>query len=267
MAQKTGADKVSEDSKLTLLAMGVQCEQDNQFEKAMQYYRTAMMLGSTEAQERFSSLMAKIQDVRRHKQALEEEQALERSARQGNAEDAMRLAKIYLSAQKVDKAVEMLQLASKYKNAEAAYTLAKMYETGDRVPKDFAKAEKCYELGAQNGHPECAYMWAKLLELRARDTTAPQEKERLLKEVSHWMKEAADRGYAKAAFEFALTLISAEQLEAALGYMEKAEESAGKDMPITVSLKDLTASYKKLAGIGMDMPPAPSVSPVHSVTR
>lgn len=245
--------KAAEDPKLTFLATGAKFEQDGQFEKALQYYQAAALLGDAEAWNRITALTAKIRETQNQKQAQEEKQVLERSARRGNAMDALRLAQQYFTEKKIDKSVEMFNLAIQNKSSDAAFALAKMYETGDHVPRDFAKAEKCYEQGAQNGHPECAYMWAKLLELKARDAGNPQEKDKFSKEALRWMKEAADRGHAKAAFELAQTMAFMGQITGALSYMEKVKKTAQSGVPVTMDLKKLANFCEILVRVGMNL--------------
>lgn len=235
---------------LTLLAMGSKFEEDHQFENALQCYKTAQLMGEKDAERFMKALLLKLKQAGNEQQNAERNQALARSADQGNAEDAFRLANIFLDEKKTEEAVERFKQAIQNKSAEAAYVLAKMYETGDRVPKNFAEAEKCYELGAQNGHAECAYMWAKLLELKARDAASPQEKDQLSKETLRWMKEAADRGHAKAAFEVAQAMAFVGQLGMALTYIEKAQKTAAQGTSITMDLKTLMNFCSVLTRMG-----------------
>lgn len=239
---------------LTFLAMGTQSEQVGQLDQALQYYKAAALVDPAKAEPYIKATETRIQQERDKKQEEETELALERSARQGNAADALRLGKARLDKGKIDLGIEMLNLASQYKNSEAPYILAKMYETGDRVPVDLEKAETYYEIGAQNGNPECAYIQAKLLELKSKEIQDIKAREQKSNEAQKWLKEAADRGHAKAAFEFFWTMVSKGMFGPALEYMEKARITAKDDTSITIGLRDLVNFCGQLARWGQGLP-------------
>lgn len=241
---KKSEDNQSQDIVHVLIAMGKKYEEDQQFLRAKDCYRAASLIDSTLAQQAIRTLEIKMKNEVEKKKQSEEIQALSRSAQQGNASDAYKLGKIYYKKNKIDDAIKMWVLAGDYKHAKAPYRLAQMFEKGEKVEIDLAKAEKYYRIGARNGHPECAYITSKLLEIEAKKN--PQQAAKISEEAFHLKEEAANRGHALAAAEVGYMYAAQNEHIQARLYFEKAKKYAEPDATITVSLRQIMA-YNILA--------------------
>jgi tetratricopeptide (TPR) repeat protein len=169
------------------------------------------------------------------KQEFEEQQekkaeieALSTSALNGNAQDAYRLGKIFWSQGKKDEAIEMWTLAGKNKHQKAPYLLAQLFEKGEDVTLDLEKAERFYRIGAENGHPICEYVVAKLLEFDGQ-----------IDESLRLKNNSAEKGYYLAAAEMGYYYAKQGNHLKAKQCFEKAWKNAPEDAHFTVQLKTL----------------------------
>jgi TPR repeat protein len=217
--------------------MGRKYENANQLHRAMDCYKAAMLIDKNAALEAIEVLEVKMKDESERKKQKEEIRALLRGAQQGNASDAYRLGKIYYNQGQTDNTIEMWTLASENKHPKAPYRLALMYEKGDKVQVDLSKAEKFYRTGAINGHPECAYITAKLLEMEAQKQ--PNDKKKIEDEAFQLKKEAANRGHAVAAAEIGYMYSSKGEHVKAKQYFEKARKYANPNSTMTVSVRQI----------------------------
>jgi tetratricopeptide (TPR) repeat protein len=216
-----------------LIQKGKQFEAANELEQAMDCYKAAALMNAALAENAIVALETKMQDETERRRQEEELLALQRGAKQGNAADAYKLGKIYYSRNNVDDAVKMWVLASENKHPKAPYRLAVMYEKGDKVSVDFAKAEKFYRIGANNGHPECAYVTSKLMEINLSGKPGVEEEAFTMK------KEAANRGHAVAAAEVGYIYASKGEHVKARQYFEKAKKYATPNSTMTVSVRQI----------------------------
>jgi TPR repeat protein len=216
-----------------LLDMGKRYEGVGEFAQAMDCYKAAALINQDYAKNAIASLELKIKNESELKKQEEEIQALQRGAKQGNAADAYKLGKIYYARGEIDEAVRMWTLASENKHPKAPYRLALMYEKGDKVTVDFAKSEKFYRIGAQNGHADCAYITSKLLEIASSTKPGAEDEAFMLK------KEAANRGHSVAAAEVGYAYAAKGEHVKARQYFEKAKKYATPNSTMTVSVRQI----------------------------
>ncbi|GHS91841.1 hypothetical protein AGMMS49949_02910 [Alphaproteobacteria bacterium] len=222
----------------SLLVLGKKYEQEKAFSLALDCYRAASAIDKSSASESLYAVRLKMKEEAEKKKSSEKIEALLRSARDGNADDAYQLGKIFWAKNKKEDAIKMWTLAAEHKHAKAPYRLAQLFEKGDDgAALDLAKAEQFYKMGAKNGHPECAYVVAKLLEFDAqKDAT---NKDALEKEAFRLKKEAAHKGHALAAAEVGYFYAATGNHLEAKQYFEKAQEHADTNTTMTVSLKQI----------------------------
>lgn len=220
-----------------LITMGKKYENTNQLHRAMDCYKAAMLINKDIALEAIESLEIKMKEELERKKQEEETQALLRGAQLGNASDAYKLGKIYFNSGQIENAIKMWTLASENKHPKAPYRLALMYEKGDKVQVDLSKAEQFYRIGATNGHPECAYITAKLLEIESQKN--PNEKQKIEDEAFQLKKESANRGHAVAAAEIGYMYSSKGEHVKAKQYFEKAKKYATPNSTMTVSVRQI----------------------------
>ncbi|MDR1597395.1 MAG: hypothetical protein LBR89_00455 [Holosporales bacterium] len=221
-----------------LIAMGNKYENANELARAMDCYKAAAAIDAERARGEIVALEMKIKDDAERKKQDDVIQALKRGAAQGNAADAYKLGKIYFANGEIDKAIQMWALASEKKHPKAPYRLAILYEKGEFVKVDLALAEKFYRIGAANGHAECAYITAKLLEMDASNSPDPKK---TLDEAFKLKVEAANRGHAVASAEVGYAYSSQGEHLKAKQYFERAQKNASPNSTMTVSLHNIMA--------------------------
>lgn len=182
-----------------LIDRGTKFERENQLNEAMRCYELLGTINKELAAKMIEALKIKIKEQERNRRHNEKIEALKTGAMNGNANDAFNLGEIYLKEERFDDALEMLDLASKNGHTEAAFLLASLYENGILISHDMAKAEKYYKIGAENGHPQCCYVVAKMFDMRAENY--PAEASGLLQKSFEYKIFAADKGNAMAAAE------------------------------------------------------------------
>lgn len=220
-----------------LISLGKKHENENQLEEAMNCYQTAALIHKNKTQQFITALEAKMKNSKEMSKSKEEIRYLEQGAKKGNAEDAYELGKIYFKRNEINKAINMWKLASKHKHQKAPYRLAVMFEKGEIVPLDLASAEYYYKVGAENGHPECSYIVAKLLELESHKN--PRNTRQIMEQSLKLKQEAAERGHALAAAEIGYIYASKGDHIKAKRYFEKAYKNAESNSTITLNLKKL----------------------------
>jgi tetratricopeptide (TPR) repeat protein len=217
----------------SLIDIGKRYESTGEFVQAMDCYKAAALINKDLAKNTIASLELKIKNQSERRRQEEEIQALQRGAKQGNAADAYKLGKMYYARNEIDEAMKMWTLASENKHPKAPYRLALMYEKGDKVPVDFAKAEKYYRIGAANGHAECAYITSKLLEIASPTKPGAEDEAFALK------KEAANRGHSVAAAEVGYAYAAKGEHVKARQYFERARKYATPTSTMTVSVRQI----------------------------
>ncbi|MDR3285708.1 MAG: sel1 repeat family protein [Holosporales bacterium] len=224
----------SNDNCKKLIEMGEQYEAENKLQQALACYQAAFTIDQESANPYIQAISQKINKERGAQIHNEEIEALLHGAERGNSEDAYRLGKIYVQTGNIENAVKMFERASLQKHPKAAYKLAVIYEKGELVPIDLAKAERYYKEGAINGHPDCAYIVSKLLEIEAQKN--PLKSKEILEEAFQLKIDASNKGHSIAAAEVGYAYAAQNNHVKAKMYFLKAKKNATPGSTMTVNL-------------------------------
>ncbi|WP_104692694.1 tetratricopeptide repeat protein [Helicobacter felis] len=144
--------------------LGIFALNNDNYEKAMEYYQTAVQKGSADALDNIGSLYMYGQGVsKNYAKALE---YFKKAAEKGSAVGAYDAGVLYSKGQGVPKdskkANEYFMKAAERGWLAAFSIVGSMYATGNGVPKDLAKAREYYQKASDGGYAESSLMMGEI---------------------------------------------------------------------------------------------------------
>ena len=166
---------------------------EQNYNKAIKWFRKAADKGHAEAQNTFGVCYAKGQGVKQdNKKAFE---WFKKAAEQDNPRAQLSLGFCYRFGYGVEqddaKAIELYTKSANQGLAEAQYELGLSYAFGYGVEQDDAKAIELYTKSANQGLAEAQYELGSLIKNRVQVKGGPQR-------AVEWFRKAAEQGHAKA---------------------------------------------------------------------